>query len=199
MLEFKTLRENSLFTETEKRSKFISYAFSVSSEEEVKGKLNSIKSEHWDARHIVYAYRLVNNIERYSDDGEPSGTAGLPVMNAIRSFDLQNILVVVVRYFGGILLGTSGLRKMYGSGAIGVLKQGKIATLVLCKHLIIYSDYKDYSKISHILSRCKSLLVNTEYADKIKLDVFVRKDDLDLLLKECKDYEILEDDYKNIL
>ncbi len=199
MLEYKTVKGAVSFTETERRSKFISYAFSVDSEEEIKEKLQIIRTKHWDARHVVYAYRLViNNTEKYSDDGEPSGTAGLPVMNAIKSFGLQNVLVIVVRYFGGILLGSAGLRRMYGSGAMNVLNQCKIETLVLCKHLEVKVDYKDYGKISHILAKCKSLVAGTEYADKIKLDVFIKKEDFNLLLKECRDYKVLEDSYKCI-
>ena len=109
--EFKTICEPGQFRETRKRSKFLSFAFPVNSEEEVNFRLKKLKSEFYDAKHIVYAYKLYNpDIQKFSDDGEPSGTGGIPVINAIKSFDLNNILVAVVRYFGGILLGTSGLR-----------------------------------------------------------------------------------------
>ncbi len=197
LLEYKTVAGNTSFSETEKRSKFVSYVFMVNSEEDVKEKLHNVKAKHWDAKHWVYAYRLAgSNTEKYSDDGEPSGTAGVPVMNAIKSFDLQNVLVIVVRYFGGILLGSAGLRKMYGSGATNVLKKSKIKTYVLCKHLILDVDYKDYGKVSYILSKCNFLLINTEYADKIRLDGFVKKENLNLILKECREYKILEDSYE---
>lgn len=199
MSEYKTLGDKEVFEETEKRSKFISYVFPIDSEEDVRQNLKKIKTKYWDARHWVYAYRLAeNNTEKYSDDGEPSGTAGLPVMNAIKSFDLQNVLVIVVRYFGGVLLGSSGLRKMYGSGAMGVLKKSEIKTCVLCKHVMIFAEYKDYDKISYILSKTNSLIENVEYLDKIKLDVFVKSENLDPVLKEISNYELLEDKYKCI-
>lgn len=199
MSEYLTLSETSVFEETEKRSKFISYAFSINSEEDVRQNLKDIKAKHWNARHWVYAYRLVeNNAEKYSDDGEPSGTAGLPVMNAIKSFDLQNVLVIVVRYFGGILLGSAGLRKMYGSGATNVLKNSEKQKLTLCTHVIMSVDYKDYGKVSYNISKNNAIVQNTHYADSIKLDIFIKKEDLDCFLKNCQDYEILEDSYKCI-
>ena len=197
MPEYKTLSGNSVFEESEKRSKFISYAFSIDSEKDVRQNLKNIKAKHWDAQHWVYAYRLEeNNIEKYSDDGEPSGTAGLLVMNAIKNFNLKNILIIVVRYFGGILLGRTGLRKMYSSGAQGVLKNSKIKTCVLCNHISICIDYKDYDKISYVLSKADSLINNVEYLDKIKLDVFVKKENFDLVLKNISDYKLLGDKYK---
>lgn len=199
MSEYKTLSDKAMFEETEKRSKFISYAFPVESEEEVRQNLKDIKAKYWDARHWVYAYRLAeNNTEKYSDDGEPSGTAGLTVMNAIKSFDLKNVLIVVVRYFGGVLLGSAGLRKMYGSGATNALKNSKIKICTLCKHIIIHTDYKEYGKVSYVLSKNDCLIQNTEYLDTIKLDVFVKKENLDLVLKDCSNYKILEDTYKCI-
>lgn len=197
--EYQTISENSVFEETEKRSRFISCAFPINSEEDVRKNLKDIKSKHWDARHWVYAYRLAeNNVEKYSDDGEPSGTAGLPVMNAIKSFDLQNILVIVVRYFGGVLLGTLGLRKMYSSGALSVLKNSEKKTLTLCKHVIMNVDYKDYGKVSYNISKNDAIVRDIDYADNIKLDIFIKKENLDCFLKDCQDYEILEDSYKCI-
>lgn len=199
MSDYQTISKNSIFEETEKRSKFISYAFPINSEEDVRQNLKDAKTKHWDARHWVYAYRLAeNNIEKYSDDGEPSGTAGLPVMNAIKSCGLQNVLVIVVRYFGGILLGSAGLRKMYGSGAMNVLKNSEKQVCTLCKHVIINVDYKDYGRVSYNISKSKALVKGTEYASDIKLDIFVKKEYLDLILKDCLNYEVLEDSYKCI-
>ncbi len=197
--EYQTISENLVFEETEKRSKFISYAFYVDSEDDVRQNLKDVKSKHWDARHWVYAYRLVeNSIEKYSDDGEPSGTAGLPVINAIKSFNLQNVLVVVVRYFGGVLLGSTGLRKMYGSGATNVLKNSRKQTCVLCTHVIMNVDYKDYGKVSYNISKNNAFVQDIEYADNIKLDIFIKKEYLDCFLKDSQDYEVLEDSYKCI-
>ncbi len=197
--EYKTISETFVFEETEKRSKFISYAFPVESEEDVRQNLKTVKTKHWDARHWVYAYRLVeNDAEKYSDDGEPSGTAGLPVLNAIKKFDLQNILIIVVRYFGGVLLGTAGLRKMYGSGAVGVLEKSEKQVCVLCWHITMNVDYKDYGKVTYEIAKSNALVQNIEYADSIKLDVFVKEESLDSVLKDCLHYEVLDSCYKCI-
>ncbi len=201
---YKTIKSNNIVEETEKRSKFISYAFRVYSEEDVRQNLKNIKSKHWDAKHHVYAYRLKENFqEKFSDDGEPSGTAGMPVMNAIKSLDLQNVLVIVVRYFGGILLGTSGLRKMYGSGALKVLQNAEISEMNLCSHVNINCNYKDHNKISYVFAKYNAKVNNIEYLDQVKFDVYVKKCDLKLMLSQISDitkngfsYKILEESYQ---
>ena len=100
----------------EKKSRFIAYSFDIADESEVKGIIERIRKEHKRSRHVVYAY-VVGGKEKFSDDGEPNGTAGLPALNAINRRSLENVLVVVVRYFGGILLGKGGLMRAYGKAA----------------------------------------------------------------------------------
>lgn len=115
---YKTVEKESVAEFTEKKSRFIGYACPVKTEEEALAFVNKIKKKHTDARHNVYAYVVrENNIQRFSDDGEPQGTAGIPVLDTIRKQDLTDIALVVTRYFGGILLGGGGLVRAYGHAA----------------------------------------------------------------------------------
>jgi len=116
MEKFKTIINNAEAEIVEKRSKFIANIYYVKSLEEVEEKLKDIKKKYFDSRHNCYAYRIEDEdtiIERASDDGEPSGTAGAPILNILNKMELMNVLVIVTRYFGGILLGTGGLVKAY--------------------------------------------------------------------------------------
>ncbi len=174
MNDFFTISEESVFEETEKRSKFISYSFRVSGAEDVKAKLDTVKSKHWDAKHHVYAYVLnENSAVKFSDDGEPGGTAGLPVLNAIQSENLANTLVVVVRYFGGILLGTSGLRSMYYSGAKNVLKISGKTHFTLCKKAGLEVSYSKYGAVLKIIESFGSKVLKTDFEDNIKISVAI--------------------------
>ena len=176
--EFKTICEPGQFKETQKRSKFLSFAFPVSSEEEVRSHLKKLQSEFYDAKHIVYAYKLYSsNIQKFSDDGEPSGTGGVPVMNIIKSFGLDNILVAVVRYFGGILLGTAGLREMYASGAKGAILNSTITYVEKCVRSVITTDYGNYGKILNILSDKNAKIFSTDYAESVRMDFCVAEID----------------------
>lgn len=178
MNDFFTIAEESVFEETEKRSKFISYSFKVSTYDEVKEKLNFIKSKHWDAKHHVYAYALnEGSLVKFSDDGEPGGTAGLPVLNAIQSENLKNTLVVVVRYFGGILLGTSGLRFMYSSGAKNVLQLSGKSHFTDCKKIALEVSYSKYGAVLNILEHLDSKILNTNFENNVNVLVAVSKRD----------------------
>lgn len=163
---------------TEKRSRFIATVVPVKSEDEATTILNEIKKEYADARHNVYAYNLrENNAARYSDDGEPAQTAGLPVMDLIKKTGMTDVLVVVTRYFGGILLGTGGLVHAYTKAA----KEGLIAAepvkMMLCRQVLIKCDYTLLGKVqSHILSgRFKS--EEPEYSDVVSIPVFVPEEE----------------------
>lgn len=196
--EYRIIKQNSIFEETEKRSKFISYSFKVENENQVQYFLKNVKSMHWSAKHHVYAYSLLeNNLERFSDDNEPSGTAGAPILNAIKSNNLKNILIVVVRYFGGILLGKSGLRKAYESGAENVIAKSGFSDVFLCKKAKIDLDYKDYSKILRILdSRAK--ILSTNFLDKIKIEFCSKIDDFELIKSEISNTLKSENSVKNL-
>lgn len=199
---FNTIKSTGYFEETEKRSKFISYCFPVNLESEAADIIKKIKSDHPNARHHVYAYLINGVCERYSDDGEPSGTGGLPILNAIKSVNLSNVLVVVVRYFGGILLGTGGLRKMYGSGASNVLNTCESVEMMLCSHICLDVDYNMYSKFISVISKYGAKVISHNYSEKIEIEFLIKKELVERLQKELSDifkkdkvFEILKEEY----
>lgn len=205
MNDFFTIAQESVFEETEKRSKFISYSFKVSTYEDVKEKINSVKSKHWDAKHHVYAYVLnENSAVKFSDDGEPGGTAGLPVLNAIQSENLKNTLVIVVRYFGGILLGTAGLRSMYHSGAKNVLKLSGQSHLILCVKLCLEVSYSKYGAVLNMIERFGAKVLKTDFENNVRISVaipkvnFVGFKEKMLQVDECSINNNYGDEYINI-
>ena len=129
-MDVMTVRENGSFEFTEKKSVFISRAFFVRDEEDVASALEEIKKAHPEAKHHVWAYALSSGAKRFTDDGEPSGTAGMPVLKVIEMSGLQDVFVVVTRYFGGILLGAGGLTRAYTRSTAGVLEASGRARIV---------------------------------------------------------------------
>ena len=129
-LEYREIQSSEHIVFKEKNSKFITYAYTVYSEQEVQSCLATLKKKYNDARHFCYAYVLGKQYDgvKYSDDGEPSGTAGIPIYQQIQSFDLTNVLIVVVRYFGGVKLGVGGLRQAYKQATQEVLHQASLVT-----------------------------------------------------------------------
>ncbi|KAA5807149.1 YigZ family protein [Thermoanaerobacterium thermosaccharolyticum] len=164
-----------------KRSKFIGHAKPVMSEEEAIDFIQSIKEKHKNATHNVYAYILGDRdeIQRYSDDGEPSGTAGVPVLNVIKSEGLKNTAVVVTRYFGGILLGASGLIRAYVKSAKLGLEAATIVEKILFKSVHITVDYTLFGTVQNDLLKNNYLIKDIEYADKVTLTVYVQYDKKD--------------------
>ncbi len=203
---YKTIKNNGFYEETKKRSKFISYSFPVESELQIQKHLQEIKSKHHDARHHVYAYLLAEKfLEKISDDGEPAGTAGLPIINVIKNFNLKNVLVIVVRYFGGTLLGTGGLRKMYGTGAKHSLLNAGIIDMELCVKVSVSIDYKEHGKIFDIISKYKSKIINVKYLNDITINFYIAKDNADMVFKKISEalngkenLKILGESYQNI-
>jgi len=137
----------------EKGSRFLSFAYPVTSPDEIKPIIDSIRKEHHDARHHCYAYMLGRSRElwRVNDDGEPSGTAGKPILGQINSFRLTNILIVVTRYFGGTLLGVSGLIHAYRSAAESVIINSEIIELAVLEHFEISFPYESVNDVMKIL------------------------------------------------
>jgi uncharacterized YigZ family protein len=136
----------------DKGSKFLAFAYPVSSEEEIKGIIQILKKEHYSARHHCYAWRLGHEklLFRANDDGEPSSTAGKPILGQIQSFDLTNILIVVIRYFGGTLLGVSGLINAYKNVAHDAILQADIIEKLVEKQLCIEFDYGVMNEVMKI-------------------------------------------------
>lgn len=159
----------------EKKSKFIANIFPVENEEEALKKLEEVRKHHRDARHNVFVYRIANGVERASDDGEPSGTAGVPILDILRGMNLQNVLVVVTRYFGGILLGTGGLVRAYVDSTKEALKEAKMKQRLLKTEYQVEIPYSYFDKISHFCRKQGYEITNSIYEENIKIFVVVEK------------------------
>ncbi len=171
-----TIKESVLAEIVEKKSKFIANIIPVESEEDAFEKLEQIKKENRDARHNVFSYRIANGPERASDDGEPSGTAGVPILDILRGSKLQNILVVVTRYFGGILLGTGGLVKAYTDSTKDALKKAEIVEKILQKKYEIEVPYSYNDKIVYFCKNNDFQIVETKYEENAKLYIAVKNE-----------------------
>lgn len=171
---------------TEKRSRFLCWVYPVATEEEALNHLAEMKKSYWDARHHCYAYRIdtESTIQRFSDDGEPSGTAGLPILEAIRKKELTNVLVVVIRYFGGILLGASGLVRAYGKAATAGLDDAGIVFHKQCSRTVIHTEYPMYGKIQNLLATNQYAIVDTHFTDIVEIELFIEPERRALFQKE---------------
>lgn len=173
----------------EKKSRFIADVFPVTSEDEAMEYLEEIRKRYWDARHHCWAYVIGRNpaAERMSDDGEPAGTAGKPILEVIRGRGLTDVLVVVTRYFGGTLLGTGGLVRAYTASAAEGLKHSEIITRFHGFKLRIASDYTSLGKIQHLLAQRDICILESVYTDKVELVVLVPDEEEGALYKEIMD------------
>lgn len=158
----------------EKRSRFIATVNPVSEEAEAIAFINELKQKYWNATHNVYAYIIEdNNIMRYSDDGEPSGTAGVPVLDMMKKEGLTNLVVVVTRYFGGVLLGTGGLVHSYSKSAKQGVLAAQIIEMILCKHLTIKCDYTLLGKMQNEISKWDIIQEEIKYTDDVEIPIFI--------------------------
>ena len=169
-------------------SKFIAYSFPVFNEEDWQHHLQQVKKEHPKARHHCYAYRigLDQNNFRANDDGEPSGTAGRPILGQIDSFGLTNILVVVVRYFGGTLLGTSGLINAYKSSTQLALKNAKVMEKLIEKKVRIKFDYAMMGEVMNAVKKLKLNISHQHFEEAAFIDISVRTSELENSLLRLK-------------
>ena len=178
---FKTIKENSSAEIIEKKSKFIANVFYVESREEAESIIKEINKKYHDARHNCYAYRIVTEegiIEKASDDGEPSGTAGGPMLNILSKNNLGNVLVVVTRYFGGILLGTGGLVKAYSSACtLGLEISGIVEKYIADLHKIEIS-YTDVDKFKYFAKNNNIIILKEEYLENVILEIAVKEQDV---------------------
>jgi len=172
---FKTILKKENDEITISKSRFIGYSFPVENEEEAGLHIQEIKSKHRDARHNVYAYIIgeKSNIQRYTDDGEPSGTGGIPIINYMKSMELTNILVVVTRYFGGIKLGTGGLARAYSKAAKLTVEKSLIveAREYMCFRLS--ADYTLIGRLDNYLNNSNIHIAGREYLEKVNIDLIV--------------------------
>ncbi len=171
MKEYKTVEYEARDEFVEKKSRFIGYVKPVKTQQEASAFINSIKSKHWDASHNVSAYVLrENNIQRSSDDGEPSGTAGVPVLDVLLKENLVDVCVVVTRYFGGTLLGAGGLIRAYSHGSKIAVQAGNIITMAPCKILSVSVDYSFYDRLCILLNEIGADVESSDFTDKVTVN-----------------------------
>lgn len=182
MQEYKTVEKEASDFFIEKKSKFIGYAKPVKTQEDAFEFISKIKSKHWDATHNVYAYVLRdNNIQRYSDDGEPSGTAGVPVLDVMLKESLVDVCVVATRYFGGTLLGAGGLVRAYSHTSKIAIEAAGIITMAQCSIMSAEVDYSFYDRFNILLSDFSAVILNTSFSDKVCVEFSVKENIVDLL------------------
>lgn len=182
---YKTVKADGEALIVEKKSKFIATVKPVLSDEEAQSFLADMRSKYSDATHNVYAYVIdENNIFRYSDDGEPSGTAGMPVLDTIRKEGIVDVAVVVTRYFGGTLLGTGGLVHAYGAAAREGLLAAGIVTRILCDIVTVKVDYTSVGKMQYMISEGGYILEDTVYDNEVTFRVCLKKEQVDKFVKD---------------
>lgn len=157
----------------EKKSRFIAYVKNIETEEEAIDFIKTIKSQNHDARHNVFAYILKDGNKKYSDDGEPQGTAGIPILDMLQKENLVDIVVVVTRYFGGILLGTGGLVRAYSQSAKNAIQKSGICEMEKCFVCSLKCTYTQYGKIPSIISSNKAFIDNTDFSDFVNVDFYI--------------------------
>ena len=177
----------------EKNSKFFGYAFPVNTEEEIKEILERLRKEHFSARHWCYAYQIGTEKIQYraNDDGEPNNSAGMPIYGQIQSFEVTNVLVVVVRYFGGVKLGVGGLISAYKTAAQMALENATIIEKTIDKHFIISFGYAHMNKVMRIIKEKNLQIVSQKMEMDCEIEISIRKKNAQNLLDTFESlYEI---------
>lgn len=178
MAQYKTVLQEAQDDFVEKRSRFIGYARPVSTEAEALAFIAEKKSKHWDASHNVYAYILRDGgVMRYSDDGEPQGTAGIPVLDVLQKSGVTDVVVVATRYFGGILLGGGGLVRAYSHTASIALQAAGIVTMRECLMLEVLCDYGQYGRAAALVPECGGVMDGTVFEEKVALRFHMAPED----------------------
>jgi uncharacterized YigZ family protein len=173
--------EETLFKE--KNSKFFGYAFPVTTEDEVKNHLDILRKQHYGAVHYCYAFQIgTEKIQfRANDDGEPSNTAGAPIYGQIQSFGITNILVVVVRYFGGIKLGVGGLISAYKTSAQMAIEASEIVEKTINIHFIITFDYKNMNKVMRVIKEKNLQIISQKMELGCEIEISIRKKNAEMI------------------
>ena len=175
MQSYKTVKQYGEGEIEEKKSRFLGKIKPVSTEEEAIAFIESIKKQYWDARHNCYAFIIGEHSEsiRCSDDGEPSGTAGKPMLEVLQNNGLKNVVAVVTRYFGGTLLGTGGLVRAYTQATQAALEEAQIATMTLMSVLEIRTDYNAIGRIKYMFAQADTLVMGEEYGVDVAVTIAV--------------------------
>ena len=176
----------------EKNSKFFGYSFPITSEEEVKPIIDNLRKQHFGAVHFCYAFQVGTDsiLYRANDDGEPSNSAGMPIYGQIQSFDLTNVLVVVVRFFGGVKLGVGGLISAYRNAAQMALQESKIIEKTIDTHFLISFEYKNMNRVMRVIKEKNLTLISQKMEENCQIEISIRKSKSDAV------FEILENLYE---
>lgn len=190
--EFYTIRDSSTAEIIEKKSRFIANAYHVDSREEAENKINELKKKYFDAKHNCFAFSIIdendNLLEKSSDDGEPSGTAGAPILNVIRKNNLHNILIVVTRYFGGILLGTGGLTRVYSSSTEMCIQNSKLICQSKGSCVEVEISYSDNEKFKYYCEKNNIKIVDSQYSESILYKIEINDEEYqELITKNSAD------------
>ena len=179
--EYLTVSREAAAELEEKKSRFIATVRPVADEEDARGFIEALRSKYWNATHNVYAYYICggNLQQKFSDDGEPSGTAGLPVLEAIRKLDVQDVAVIVTRYFGGTLLGASGLVRAYGKSAAMGIEAAEIVKRQLCIETGITLDYSLLGKLQALAASQGYRVKDTVYAQDVDMYLYIPVDEFE--------------------
>lgn len=182
--EYRTIYQGGEDEIVEKKSRFIASVIPVENEEEALEFIEKTKKQYWDARHNCFAYVIGERgqLQRCSDDGEPNGTAGKPMLDVLLGNELKNVAVVVTRYFGGTLLGTGGLVRAYSQAVKAGLQASVMITKILGVKLHIETDYTTFGKIQYILAQRELKILDTVYTDKVELEVLIPKTELEQVM-----------------
>lgn len=200
---FRTIKDNVTGEITEKKSKFIANIFYVETVEEAEEIIKKTKKKYYDARHNCFAYKInKENISRFSDDGEPSGTAGAPILNILNGRELDNVLVIVTRYFGGVLLGTGGLVRAYSDATTEALSKATIVSKVYGNICKIQVEYAELENLKYYLKNENIDIKEINYAEKISLEVEVTDEEAEKISEKIIDkslnilnFEVIEKKY----
>ncbi len=188
MNTYRTIAQEAADEFVEQRSRFIGYVKPVTTEQQALDFINEKRQKHWDATHNVYAYVLRDGQQRrFSDDGEPHGTAGMPTLEVLLKSDVTDAVVVVTRYFGGILLGAGGLVRAYTKGAKIALSAGGIVTMERCAAAHLCCDYGQYGRIAGLIPAHGGVIDDTVYHSGVELYYHLPADAVDLFQKQLAD------------
>lgn len=172
MMDYRTVAREAQAEFTEKRSRFLAYVCPVSTEQQALDFIEQIRKKHWDARHNVFAYRLHNGCARCSDDGEPQSTAGAPTMEVLTGADVTDLVVVVTRYFGGVLLGTGGLVRAYSTAARLGLEAAGTVTMTYGSYFTLSCDYFLYNTVAALIS-AEGKITDSAFETQVILQFFL--------------------------
>ena len=184
-----TIKDNIESEIVEKRSKFIANIYHVQSREEAENKIKQVRKKYYDSKHNCNSYRVIENgsiIEKASDDGEPSGTAGGPMLNILQKNDLCNIVVIVTRYFGGILLGTGGLVRAYSEATLKAINEAEKLEFTQGKVFEVKTDYSNFESLKYYCKKNNIMIDDVQYLDEIICNLEIINDDVTKFLEDIE-------------